>query len=149
MMFELELSTHTLCGNIVLDMTGSKVEGQDVRFLSSNCWIWWPSSVLNENVGAECIDGNTGLKTRYKVNLKTNTISTSAYSQASTYAFTQSYISLMNQLKKDDNATTHKKLSLKSLMKLKRDSSPEYEHAKDILLKEHVVFRHWRRRFYT
>ncbi len=66
----------------VLDMSGSKVVGQDVRFLSNQCWIWWskPKScgdychttnscefVNNEDEydlfdRAECIDGETGLK---------------------------------------------------------------------------------------
>jgi len=64
----------------VLDMSGSKATGQDVRFLSNQCWIWW-SKPAKQHVGlhhksdhncecaddgdfdwADCIDGETGLK---------------------------------------------------------------------------------------
>ena len=64
-------------------MSQSKGIGQDVRFMSNQCWIWWPTtSVTNDNDGinndveatidnkiysnihslAEPINGETGLK---------------------------------------------------------------------------------------
>jgi len=142
----------------VLDMSGSKKVGHDVRFLSNRCWIWWPSihksqSDEKSHHEAECIDGETGLKVQaaYKdTDTKADLSEILSYSETSTYSLTKSFMGFYPLIMKDQNSSFEcmlKDMSLKSLRKIKRQISPEYETAKDLLLHQHVVFRHWRRRF--
>ena len=173
-------------------MSGSKGVGQDVRFLSNQCWIWWPKPLeIDQHDGgekinclAECIDGDTGLRVPIPSHddeieggllKEVATIDASTCSEASTFSFTKSFSDLLIKMNHEkakevenmicqnynDEKTTITKnedgneaflkpqfnLSLKNLKRMKRLLSPEYEHAKDVLLQQHVVFRHWRRRF--
>lgn len=67
---------------IVLDMSGSRDTGNDVRFLNQ-CWIWSPLSeyssssssekVTKDSNCADCIDGETGLLTTQHHILSTST----------------------------------------------------------------------------
>lgn len=157
-------------------MSATTNEGQDVRFLSNQCWIWWPSlfdqdgnqsdSNQSDSTAAECVDGETGLiiPTLIKNEFVTgeqNGQSGSCqliYSEASTYAFTKSFNNLlakMNAVTDEDSLDKNLSqwmsgddlnLSVKALRRMKGIYSPDYEHVKDILLNQHLVFKHWRRR---
>jgi hypothetical protein len=173
----------------VLDKSISTGAGQDVRFLSNKCWIWWPTKSSDL---AECIDGETGLKAQpnmlseidgeEKQEDKIKKTTSTSYSEASTFSFTKSFLDLLIRMKhekvkkiygkfyciqenndgddanyKNSNTNNlqsspheeHLSLSLKSLRKIKWLMSPQYENAKEVLFHQHVVFRHWRRRYHT
>lgn len=151
-------------------MSGEKAIGQDVRFLSSLCWIWCPTGNGNDDDGygdiAECVDGNSGLLFNYKCN-GTGTGTEPAhdvtdkysYSNASTYALTLQFLDLKKYIGNNNNEgkgerenKNHEKpiiQTLDQLRHLKRCTSPKYETSKDDLLLKHRVFSQWNRRCYT
>jgi len=149
----------------VIDMSGSKTIGQDVRFLSTLCWIWWPGGDKNnvktgksdELYNAECIDGETGMIHCYEdSDLGMERRKDDAdYSAVSTFALTNLYLKIDGILNERGNAEDNTKsmsrggidkLSLEGLRALKWRASPTYESNKDSLLQKHKVFIHWNRR---
>jgi len=142
----------------VLDMSGSKIIGQNIRFLSSLCWIWCP---LENEYGrqasqmAECIDGDTGLVHHFCMDnstiqnieeVKVTTGTSVNYSKVCTFSLTKLFLQLKDQMKWDNNASKHSLYSLKQLRASKRYFSPSYEMAKDVLLQEDKSFCYWKRR---
>lgn len=153
-------------------MSGEKAIGQDVRFLSSLCWMWCPTGNGNDddddddgyNDIAECVDGNSGLLFNYKYS-DTGTepahdvTDKYSYSNASTYALTLQFLDLKkcivnnnNEGKGERGNKNHEKpiiQTLDQLRHLKRCTSPKYETSKDDLLLKHRVFSQWNRRCYS
>lgn len=122
-LFIIEPGTH--------DMEGIKAIGQDASFdSSSSCWVWWQGKMSPSGRTAECIDGKTGLVINHddpSVKPKVSEISS------------QSYASTMLQISLNQSLASS---GLKEMVLLKRELSPEYEAARNDLLR-HRVFREW------
>ena len=120
----------------VLEMSGEKVIGQDVRFLSTLCWVWYSDNENESNLtNAECIHGETGHLYDYEQGKETSTTSS-----VSTYQMTLDFIEV-EKIKEVVSAHT-----LGDLRNLKRQVASDYETAKDNLLTKHQVFNMWNRR---
>lgn len=132
----------------VLDMSGSKVIGQDVRFISNHCWVWWPYLLSEDgnDYSAECIDGETGLSPREL--LRTGVKGDKpAYSRVSTFALTSLYLKLIDCIgisseRHEENPFS----SLSELKLLKLKLSQQHEEAKNYFFKNDKTFWQWRRR---
>jgi hypothetical protein len=120
----------------VLEMSGEKEIGQDVRFLSTLCWVWYCNNEHESNLThAECIDGETGLIYDYKQGKETSNTSS-----VSTFQMTLDFIEVE---KIKDVVSVH---TLADLRNLKRQVASDYETAKDNMLTKHQVFNMWNRR---
>jgi len=134
----------------VLDMSGEKMIGQDVRFISSTCWIYWPFCAQPES-----IDGETGFiqKTNDESctsteddDIKQQRISRMVVSKVSTFSLTELFFQLSNLLCRNDNRMeTYEYNTIQGIRQLKRILSPDYEFAKDALVMNRI-FAQWRRR---
>jgi hypothetical protein len=91
---------------------------------------------------AECIDGRSGLLYDYFAG-EVEEDSDGKISLVSTAELVRLFWEVQGS---SDNLEMMR--TLKQLRALKRDVSPEYETAKDDLLSNHTIFRHWRRRGY-
>lgn len=144
----------------VLDMSGEKTIGQDVRFQSSLCWTWHPNDDEDIRFNAQCINGETGL-------LHCNDSRTTEKDDANkdkqimplvcTHALTHQFIDLARTVgMKVDFGRNHRDggggdderacTTLNQLRELKCKVAPKYEDAKDELLHNHDVFYNWNRR---
>jgi len=152
----------------VLDMSGCKTVGGDVRFNSSLCWVWWAAATNESSIGsctktmAECIDGNNGFVCSYwsysDSDMKAaahhdNEIFSSRKEMKVSLVSTQSLLSLHRYVIRllDDTVPPESKLSsgpktLSEITQWKRKVSPSYELAKEQLLTKHRVFHDWCRR---
>jgi double-stranded RNA-specific adenosine deaminase len=154
----------------IMTMSGTRVEGNDVRFGSKLCWAWWPDRETNSlhptlrshdstalaPSTAECIDGDTGFSVNYTK--RHHDEEQPSLSQICTSELTQQFLLLMDRKvgaindacsqKSNIAEPLHQKrcVSLSDLRALKRSMSKEYEEAKDKLLGTHQIFRQWRRR---
>ena len=134
----------------VLEMTGTKVFGQDVRFGTNLCWVWWPEREGDAKV-AECVNGITGMVHRYRNDdskeIEEDKDTNQGYSKVSTAALTDIHVYLSrfmaDGISQKDRVTVS---SLHELRSLKCFISSEYEAAKENLLKNHRIFRQWSRR---
>jgi len=133
-------------------MSGAKTVGQDVRFLSALCWIWCPDNDENDKFNAECIDGDSGLLHPYTDSDIAHDSSAEKYSSASTFMLTKQFLNVVQRMGEDKDEKVELSLqvepvmTLDALRELKRQASPKYEAAKDLLLHEHNVFYQWNRR---
>jgi hypothetical protein len=119
----------------VIDMSGSKLVGQDVRFHSNLCWSWWSSGE-----GCECLESG------YLCSFA-NTSSLGGAkepSMISTHLLTKAFLSIWSAA---GNSEERCPTSLSSLRSLKEKLSPVYESKKRDLLK-HKTFSLWNRRSY-
>ena len=83
-------------------MSGSKTTGQDVRFISNQCRIWWPHlsfEDIRNTVNDECLDGETGVPSKYPPESKE--IEKGAYSRVSTFALTSLFLKVSQDLVND------------------------------------------------
>ena len=136
-------------------MTGIKLLGQDAKFQSNLCWVWWPEKSAEFGYEADCIDGTTGLKINFHqestgttVDGHISTLSTS-YSDCSTYALIQLNLDILHTAGVSSKNIPQKsqcKLSLSDVRLLKQQVSPQYESAKAELFR-HRVFRQWSCRY--
>ena len=138
---------HSISFKGVLDMSGSKIIGQDVRFISNHCWIWWPylySEDASSNT-AECIDGETGFRSRDSS--KSGEEEESVYSRVSTFALTRLYLNLFDALGKSSEYNEESPFSsLSELKRLKNKLSQQHEQTKSFFFKNDKTFRQWNRR---
>ncbi|KAL7520196.1 hypothetical protein ACHAWX_004939 [Stephanocyclus meneghinianus] len=123
--------------NVYMDETGThsmegiKAIGQDASFDSSNsCWVWWPVKASHFGC-AECIDGKTG----FVINHDDTAVTPPLLSGVSTS-------SMLEMLRCIGLSHISSTLSLEELMNLKRKTSPDYQAAKDDLIR-HRVFQEW------
>lgn len=133
----------------IIEMSGEKTAGQDVRFLSSLCWIWSPYSGLE----AECLDGDTGFIHSYQDSNTNNDLK--KYSSSSTFALTTAFVDLLHSMEKEEGKVIAKdgsgkrEASFKTLDQLhefKCQISPKYEATKGAFLQKDRVFYQWNRR---
>lgn len=116
-------------------MEGARAIGQDASFESSNlCWVWWPERTSKFGLKTECIDGKTGLVMNYD-----DTAATPSISEVST-------TSLLELLQNIGLPVPSTSLNLEETADIKHRLSPDYENAKNDLLR-HRVFREWSCRF--
>ena len=130
-------------------MSGSKVIGQDVRFVSNHCWVWWPYlfSENGRNNSAECIDGETGLRPNPFSGSGAIEGDESVYSKVSTFDLTSLYLKLLNSIDKAPGYDEEKPFSsLSQLKSLKLNVSQQHEEVKSYFFKTDKTFRHWSRR---
>ena len=127
----------------VLDMTGERSIGQDIRFDSNLCWAFaanWDA--------AECINGRTGFLSDFDPTSEVSTGgSKRGISQISTAALTEQFAEVSGH--KLDLSVPTLTLTLATLLSTKSSVSPEHELAKENLLTKHRVFRQWVRRTAT
>eukprot|EP00934_Nitzschia_sp_Nitz4_P001942 Nitzschia sp. Nitz4//scaffold50_size126154//59645//61288//NITZ4_003685-RA/size126154-processed-gene-0.172-mRNA-1//-1//CDS//3329553698//1942//frame0 len=162
---------------VYLDETGTvetnaDVQGQDVRFHSSQSWCWWLDDDHVDGHGhghghgtskntttLECIHGSTGyLYSKDQSDKATVEGEQEKCSQVSTAALTELFVQaqkLARQQKCTNNdgdilsmEQHHRPLSLQELRRLKQNVAGPYETIKESLLTKHRVFRGWRRRCY-
>jgi len=156
----------------VLDMSGVTSEGQDARFTSNLCWIWYPERGNTHNnheftttnfATAECINGETGYVHNFS-NGKKRSFESSAccelppISECSTLGLLRAHEQIMTSSgmsisSSDGTAKTHdggmvgrkRQMSLTELRALKREVATKYETAKEEFF-THRTFRQWKRR---
>eukprot|EP00978_Attheya_sp_CCMP212_P022199 scaffold65949_cov51-Attheya_sp.AAC.2 len=157
----------------VLDMSGVTSEGQDARFTSNLCWIWYPErrnthnnrefNTTNFATTAECIDGETGYVHHFS-NGKKRSFESSArcelppISECSTIGLLRAHEQIITSSgasirKNDGTAKKHdgemmgrkRQVSLTELRALKREVATKYESAKEEFF-THRTFRQWKRR---
>jgi hypothetical protein len=122
----------------VLDMTGERKIGHDIRFDSNLCW-----ALAASWDAAECIDGRTGFLSDFDPASEESTGSSNGgVSQISTAALTEQFVELSGH-KPELSVPT---LTLATLLSTKSSVSPDHELAKENLLTKHRVFRQWVRR---
>jgi len=151
-----------------IDMSGPKTVGQDVRFLSNLCWVWWSDPTIDDSNAdesriAECIDGDEGFVHCYderKEDIpKADDRMGNDYSSISTYALLNSFLELTGDqmskcVNKGDSFDSDGRkgrdsilsFTLPELRDLKRRVSSQHETAKDHLLQRHKIFYQWNRR---
>lgn len=118
-------------------MEGIKAIGQDASFDSStSCWVWWPVKASPFGY-AECIDGKTG----FVINHDDTVVTPTVFSGVST----SSMLEMLRRIGLSHNISST--LTLEGLMNLKRKTSPDYQAAKDDLIR-HRVFQEWCCRYY-
>jgi hypothetical protein len=152
-------------------MSGVTREGQDARFTSNLCWIWYPESRNTKNnhefnttnfATAECIDGETGYVHNFSSEKKRSFESSSRcelppVSECSTMGLLRAHAEIMTSMSisssdgstatKFDNVMmgTKSQMSLTELRALKREVATKYEIAKEEFF-THRTFRQWKRR---
>jgi len=133
----------------ILDMSGSKLVGQDVRFGSDLCWVYAGSWAE-----AECINGSTGYCCEHTERQKFDLDGTVS-SRISTFIMTELYVNIAELMHGKVDGTSASNafqqiksgvLTLSMLRYLKLAVSPEYENEKKSLLGNHRVFCQWVRR---
>ena len=132
-----------------LDMSGSKTIGQDVRFISNQCWIWWPHlsfEDIRNTVNAECLDGETSVPSKYPP--ESTEIEKGAYSRVSTFALTSLFLKLFQDLINDGKSFSKYNQkepfsSLSDLRSLKSHFSRQHETAKNNFFQHDKTFRQW------
>jgi hypothetical protein len=151
----------------VIEMSPSRVPGQDVRFHSSLSWAWWlgegESSVSTQdgtnNGCLECINGSTGWAVPKKKK-PTNTSSDGEASHLEEYEedshdevrsriSTAALVDLFLEMERVRGGTTDAAgppTTLEELREMKRRVSTVYEERKELFLTGHPVLRQWRRR---
>jgi hypothetical protein len=122
----------------VIDMSGSKSLGQDVRFHSNLCWSWWSSGEP-----CECLDGDSGYLCSYEN--RTSDANINECSKTSTLSLTKAFLAIRNAAGHNPESCP---TSLFSLRSLKEKISPVYESNKLELLNHHKTFSTWNRRSY-
>jgi hypothetical protein len=117
------------------DMGGIKVIGQDASFdSSSSCWAWWPGKVSSLLYAAECIDGKSGFLINYD-----DPSNDPCVSEISNQSYILSVVGVLRQI---GHPKVLSPTSLDEVAFLKHQLSPDYEAAKEDLLR-HRVFREW------
>ena len=126
-------------------MTGNKVVGQDIRFLSTLCWLWCPDKDEDARFNAECLNGDTGFLYPYNdANAKAE--DEENYSLASTYSLNKLFIDIISSSGTNDQQNMICPQTMTKLRELKWTVSAEYEASKEIFLQNHQVFVQWNRR---
>lgn len=105
--------------------------GQDVRFNSPFCYVWW----VGKGQSAECIDGNTGFAVANEEGVRVSSVATVAL--------------LRLHCNMDERKDIESLVTLQSVHAFKTDESPQYEVAKERLPSKHPVFQGWRRRIHN
>ena len=126
-------------------MTNITSLGQDAKFDSNLCWVWWPE----KRSEADCLDGKTGFKLNYldSIGLASqndgNTTSPT-YSECSTFSLIQLNMKLLHTagIAATSKVDSQTKLGLSDIRLLKQQVSPQYESAKADFFR-HRVFKQW------
>ncbi|KAL7557073.1 hypothetical protein ACA910_009905 [Epithemia clementina (nom. ined.)] len=132
--------------------------GEDVRFHSSFCWVWWYGISLSSSNQAEAIDGSTGYRVaetlpqhgKVEANHRTTT-SDSNFGDRSTVCtqeLVKAFLDISTALKEDHNQDSvgPPPRTLSELLEFKSRESPFYQEAKNLLHTKHPIFRQWKRR---
>ena len=127
-------------------MTNIKSLGQDAKFDSTLCWVWWPE----KRSEADCLDGKTGFKLNYLDSIGLGSqndgdgTTSSTSSDCSTFALIQLNMKLLHSagLAATSMVDSQTKLSLSGIHQLKQKVSPQYESAKADFFR-HRVFKQW------
>ena len=128
------------------DMTNITSLGQDAKFDSNLCWVWWPE----KRSEADCLDGKTGLKVNYldSIGLASQNdghgTTSSTYSDCSTFSLIQLNMKLLHTagIAATSKVDSQTKLRLSDIRQLKQKVSPQYESAKADFFR-HRVFKQW------
>ena len=132
--------------------------GDDVRFHSTVCWVWWDGRTM-----AEAIDGSTGYRVHVNPTAMDSTMDISdasspegnihtSFSAVCTLELVKAFLGVSNALatakneKMAPSSLVAPPRTLLELGELKQQESPHYQEAKRLLHSKHPVFRQWKQR---
>ena len=139
----------------VIDMSEHGLEGQDVRYFPSQCYVTWLKESSHHKV--ECLDGDTGFVVAPKdVTSPEETLSRPAgniISSISTAALVEQFLEVKHRFTMDQTASDFISQpvhlcpsTVQDLYALKAKLSSPYEEAKKYLLSQHPLMCQWRTR---